>query len=84
MYIVPYYARKVVTQPCGSIAPFKIGAATQRSSVAVVDVFVFCHSARFTDTTLHCTGRSCWRCSLHASNKKSPTPALSMRLFIRF
>lgn len=30
MYIVPYYAREVVTQPCGSIAPFKIGAATQR------------------------------------------------------
>lgn len=28
-----YYAHKVVTQPCGSIAPFKIGAASQRSVV---------------------------------------------------
>lgn len=25
-----YYAHRDVTQPCGSIAPFKIGAATQR------------------------------------------------------
>lgn len=51
-----YYAHKVVTQHCGSIAPFKIGAASQHSVVVVAALLV----------------------------TKSPTPALSMRLFIRF